>query len=131
MLLISREALKPGGIVIVSVPNVAHWTVRLSLARGRFDYEPYGIMDATHLRWFTWKTLEKLFMKAGFELTDRRVSAGTSMKVYHTRTPWRRLSSVKLRRVLGRLSQYFPKMFGCQLVFRGRMVELPSSGDSI
>lgn len=46
-------AARPGGLVILSVPNVAHWTVRWNLLFGRFDYEPVGIMDATHLRWFT------------------------------------------------------------------------------
>ncbi|MBZ5671576.1 MAG: hypothetical protein LAO04_17845, partial [Acidobacteriia bacterium] len=43
----------PGGTVIVSVPNVAHLWVRLSLLAGRFDYADRGILDRSHLRFFT------------------------------------------------------------------------------
>ena len=50
---LAHEALRPAGLILVSVPNVAHWTVRAKLLLGRFDYAPSGIMDATHLRWFT------------------------------------------------------------------------------
>ena len=46
----AKKYLRPGGCVVVSVPNVAHWMVRLDLLRGRFNYQQAGIMDATHLR---------------------------------------------------------------------------------
>jgi methionine biosynthesis protein MetW len=49
LLELMKRAIKPHGIVLISVPNVAHWSVRLKLLLGRFDYEPTGIMDATHL----------------------------------------------------------------------------------
>ena len=42
--------LAPGAVVIVSVPNVAHLSVRLSLLFGRFEYQDRGILDRTHLR---------------------------------------------------------------------------------
>src|SRR4029079_11224430 len=45
--------LDPGARVIVSLPNVAHWTTFARLARGRWPRLPEGIHDATHLRWFT------------------------------------------------------------------------------
>ena len=45
--------LAPGGKVIVSVPNIAHLWVRLNLLRGRFPYMDRGILDRTHLRFFT------------------------------------------------------------------------------
>ena len=50
--LVARE-LNPGGMVLISVPNVARWSVRWHLMRGRFDYTETGIMDVTHLSWFT------------------------------------------------------------------------------
>ena len=53
--------LKPGGSVVASIPNVAHWFVRTDLLRGRFDYQDCGIMDATHLRWFTRRTVREFF----------------------------------------------------------------------
>src|SRR4030095_12656651 len=47
---LAHRALLPGGRVIASVPNVAHWSVRLDLLRGRFNYQSAGIRDSTHLR---------------------------------------------------------------------------------
>jgi SAM-dependent methyltransferase len=56
------------GRVIVSLPNVAAWTVRLALLRGRFDYEASGILDRTHLRFFTRQTAVRLVEDAGLEV---------------------------------------------------------------
>ncbi len=57
--------LKPGGVFIASVPNVAHHELRLALLRGRFDYTDIGPMDRTHLRFFTRRTLRELMQDAG------------------------------------------------------------------
>jgi 2-polyprenyl-3-methyl-5-hydroxy-6-metoxy-1,4-benzoquinol methylase len=65
----AREWLAPGGVVLCSIPNVAHWRVRLALLRGRFDYEDSGLLDRTHLRWFTRRTARELVRGAGYELT--------------------------------------------------------------
>jgi SAM-dependent methyltransferase len=60
--------LADGGHVIVSVPNVAAWPVRARLLAGRFDYEASGVLDATHLRFFTRRSLLALVDEAGLEL---------------------------------------------------------------
>lgn len=60
--------LAPGGLVVVSVPNVAHWYVRLNLLRGRFDYGQRGILDRTHLRFFTLRTARRFLEEAGFRI---------------------------------------------------------------
>lgn len=60
--------VRPGGALLVSVPNVAHWSVRASLLAGRFDYAPRGIMDRTHLRFFTRRTFRALLEGAGLEV---------------------------------------------------------------
>ena len=44
---------RPGGAVLVSVPNIAHWQARLTLMRGRWPQHDSGTFDASHLRWFT------------------------------------------------------------------------------
>lgn len=56
------------GHVFVSLPNIAAWTVRLGLLAGRFDYQPSGILDDTHLRFFTRQTAELLVESAGLEV---------------------------------------------------------------
>ncbi|WP_293904497.1 bifunctional 2-polyprenyl-6-hydroxyphenol methylase/3-demethylubiquinol 3-O-methyltransferase UbiG [Phenylobacterium sp.] len=64
--------LKPGGRVYASSPNVANWKVIRGLLRGRFDYADKGVMDRTHLRWFTPDTYADLFRSAGFEVLECR-----------------------------------------------------------
>jgi 2-polyprenyl-3-methyl-5-hydroxy-6-metoxy-1,4-benzoquinol methylase len=68
------QFLAPGGAVIVSVPNVAHLWVRLSLLVGRFDYADRGILDRTHLRFFTRRTLLELLRSAGLRVDELAVT---------------------------------------------------------
>jgi 2-polyprenyl-3-methyl-5-hydroxy-6-metoxy-1,4-benzoquinol methylase len=63
-----RGLLKPGGTILVSVPNVANVTVRLGLLFGRFEYQPRGILDATHLRFFTRKSIRRMIEAAGWDV---------------------------------------------------------------
>jgi SAM-dependent methyltransferase len=53
-------ALKESGKIIISVPNIANFIVRLSLLFGKFDYMDRGILDRTHLRFFTLRSLKKM-----------------------------------------------------------------------
>lgn len=73
----ARDLLAPGGYVVISIPNVAHGSVRLSLLQGRFDYGPLGLLDETHIRFFTRDNLRALLRDAGFAATDfLRTTAG-------------------------------------------------------
>jgi len=61
--------LQPSGCkFIISVPNVANILVRLSLLFGHFDYAERGILDRTHLRFFTYKTFISLLKEAGLDI---------------------------------------------------------------
>jgi 2-polyprenyl-3-methyl-5-hydroxy-6-metoxy-1,4-benzoquinol methylase len=64
------RALAAGGQVMVSVPNVAHLWVRLSLALGRWNYADRGILDRTHLRFFTKRTFAALLRDAGLSVEE-------------------------------------------------------------
>jgi 2-polyprenyl-3-methyl-5-hydroxy-6-metoxy-1,4-benzoquinol methylase len=57
--------LAPNGSVIVSLPNVGLWSVRLAHLAGRWDYEETGVLDRTHLRFFTRKSARWLLGQAG------------------------------------------------------------------
>lgn len=61
---INRQ-LKPDGLVVVSVPNSAHAWVRLQMCFGRFNYAERGILDKTHLRFFTFASFCRLLREAG------------------------------------------------------------------
>jgi len=65
-----RLTLKPGGRVVASVPNVKYIRVLFDLIfRDRFTYRSFGILDSTHLRFFTRRTAVKLFVAAGYHVT--------------------------------------------------------------
>lgn len=57
------------GCLIVSLPNVANWRVRLDLLTGRWTYKRTGILDSTHLRFYTLRTARDLIMKAELKIT--------------------------------------------------------------
>jgi 2-polyprenyl-3-methyl-5-hydroxy-6-metoxy-1,4-benzoquinol methylase len=63
-----RPFLAEGGYVLASIPNVAHISIPLELLSGRFDYRPLGLLDDTHLRFFTKKSILSLFRNAGYEI---------------------------------------------------------------
>jgi SAM-dependent methyltransferase len=61
-----REVLAPSGTAVLCVPNIAHWYPRFRSTLGLFDYDQRGILDSTHLRFFTRRSLMKLVERRGF-----------------------------------------------------------------
>jgi 2-polyprenyl-3-methyl-5-hydroxy-6-metoxy-1,4-benzoquinol methylase len=59
------RSLAAGGFVVISVPNIAHLWIRLLLLFGRFDYLDRGILDHSHLRFFTERSLRAMLADAG------------------------------------------------------------------
>jgi methionine biosynthesis protein MetW len=111
--------VKPDGVVIVSVPNVAHWSVRFELLRGNFRYARFGIMDATHLRWFTEETIRQLMDQAGLDVVRVQQTAGTMLLCYRE-TRLAKIPEAPRSRMVRRLSRRFPRLFGCQHIVIGR-----------
>lgn len=68
--------LKPNGTVIVSLPNVGLWSVRFGLLLGQFRYADTGVLDRTHLRFFTRRTALDLLRSAGLEPVRRTYNPG-------------------------------------------------------
>lgn len=63
-----HRLLAPDGRVIASIPNVQHHSIVWSLIRGYWTYRDSGILDRTHLRFFTRKSLDGLFGPSGFDM---------------------------------------------------------------
>lgn len=60
--------LRPGGSVLIAVPNVLGWRQRLSFLAGRFEYAESGVLDSTHLRFFTFHTADRFLLADAPEL---------------------------------------------------------------
>jgi methionine biosynthesis protein MetW len=68
--------LAPGGHVVISLPNIAIWNVRLSLVAGRFEYQDTGTLDRTHIRFFTRTAFREFTRTAGLHVSKRRITPG-------------------------------------------------------
>ena len=70
--LIRRHAglLSPNGSMLICVPNIEHWSFADRLLRGTWDYEPSGLLDATHLRWFSLESMRRGLVGTGLSLCD-------------------------------------------------------------
>ena len=70
-----KRSLNSDGVLFLSVPNIANITVRLGLLFGVFEYRDRGILDFTHLRFFTMRTIKREIEKAGFRIIAIRGSS--------------------------------------------------------
>lgn len=61
-----RYFLKPHCLVMSGSPNVCHYSILVNLLKGKWEYQSSGIMDETHIRWFSPDSYRKLFEKAGY-----------------------------------------------------------------
>jgi 2-polyprenyl-3-methyl-5-hydroxy-6-metoxy-1,4-benzoquinol methylase len=109
------KVLKPNGQVLVSVPNIANITVRLSLLFGRFEYTDRGILDKTHVHFYTRRTAKRLLEENGYEIQQ---SLMTIMPVelalgISAHNPLMRLAT----QILNVLTKLFPGLLGYQCVF--------------
>jgi methionine biosynthesis protein MetW len=66
-----HRVVDPSGIVVASVPNFAHWYPRVRVLTGRFDYDRRGILDRTHVRFFTRGSFERLLAEHGWRVVRR------------------------------------------------------------
>jgi len=110
--------LAPGGVVVVSIPNVAHLWIRLGLLAGRFDYGDRGILDRTHLRFFTRRTALALLADAG--LAVERCTA-TPVPLYQVVPPrWHGRALAAVHALSALAARALPRLLGYQLVVLAR-----------
>lgn len=63
-----KKLLKPKGEVVFSIPNMAHMSVRLMLLKGDFKYGETGLLDKTHMHFYTFGEIQRIFNEAGYEI---------------------------------------------------------------
>ena len=97
----------PSGRVVVSLPNIAHWTARRQLLRGRFPQEDHGLFDRTHLHFFTAETARELVERAGLVVESSRFAPAPLP--LESRVP-------ALARLTPRLLARRPELFALQII---------------
>ena len=102
--------LKPTGRVIVALPNIAHWSIRFRLLRGRFEYEESGILDRTHLHFYTWKTAPEMLVQGGLEILEADVVPDVPLLRFKPR----------LVRANYKVARLLPGFLSTELLFVGR-----------
>lgn len=80
-----RPLLADGGRVLASIPNVAYWSLRLQLLAGRFEYRDSGLMDRTHLRFYTYRGARRMVEAADYRVTRQDITCRVPrVPVVHT-----------------------------------------------
>ncbi len=64
----AKKILSKNGLIFISIPNIAHISTRLELMQGSFQYEDTGILDNTHLQYFTLSTFTRLAQDSGYKV---------------------------------------------------------------
>jgi len=65
-----RRVIPSTGNILACIPNAQHWSVQARLNCGEFKYELNGLLDKSHLRWFTRMTIVEMFNDAGFNIAE-------------------------------------------------------------
>ncbi|SBW22331.1 methylase involved in ubiquinone/menaquinone biosynthesis [Candidatus Protofrankia californiensis] len=111
----ARRVVADDGLVAVALPNVLHYKQRAKFLRGQFEYTQTGVMDATHLRFFTFDTAHKLVSENGFEVVAALPHGGL---------PWWRLRNVLPANVTSQLDRWAarqrPNLLCRQAIFLAR-----------
>jgi 2-polyprenyl-3-methyl-5-hydroxy-6-metoxy-1,4-benzoquinol methylase len=115
----THEVLEREGLLIVSLPNIANIYVRLTLLLGKFDYSERGLLDKTHLRFFTRKTARRLLELNGYSIVQGEQTVIPLELVFG----WSPDSVVMraLNRILAFATWLFPGLFGYQVMFVARI----------
>ncbi len=108
------DCLAEGGVVLASVPNISHWYSRSRIALGLFNYDQRGILDRTHLRFFTRRSFLALARRCRLQPIQTRHS-GLPFDVVTPGTEG--LASRLARTVDAALVRFWPTMFAYQFVY--------------
>jgi 2-polyprenyl-3-methyl-5-hydroxy-6-metoxy-1,4-benzoquinol methylase len=71
-----KKYLKDDGCLIISLPNISNWKIRLQMLLGNFEYSEYGILDNGHIRFFNEKSTKKMINNAGYKISKFDLTVG-------------------------------------------------------
>lgn len=104
-----QSLLTEKGKILITAPNIAYWAVRKNLLLGRWDYTDGGILDNTHLHFYTARTWKELVEKAGYEIQDLKPADGMiPLEQVLRKIP---LANRYVQRLRHKGMQLFPELF--------------------
>ena len=107
-----RRIVRPGGWLVIGLPNILFWRQRLRFLAGHFRYTQGGLMDDTHLRFFDWHSAHQLITGSGWQVEESMADGG------FPGTRW----TGPLRPSLDQFAcRVRPGLFGFQFVFRATL----------
>jgi len=107
----AQRVLVPNGVVAVALPNVLNWRYRRQFVLGRFEYEEGGIMDNTHVRFYTYESGKRLLEANGFRVIVSTVDGSFPLRYVRKALPR------AARYIDGLACQLWPGLFGWQLLY--------------
>ncbi|MBN1355653.1 class I SAM-dependent methyltransferase [bacterium] len=111
-----KECLVPGGFILVAMPNIAYWHMRWHLLTGKFEYGDTGLLDRTHLRFFTFDSFQKLARESGYAVTGHWINeSGFPGSRILGKIPGLRGFT---RHLSGFLANWRPNLFSYHSIFR-------------
>ena len=120
-----HEVVSPDGVVIVSVPNIANIAARLMLLFGHFEYAQRGILDRTHVRFFTRKTARRLLESNGYSILEEKNTVIPVELILSFSTD--NIVLRMLNRLLAFATWMMPGLFGYQAMFVARSTWQPAA----
>lgn len=108
--------LSDGGQVLIAVPNVLSWRMRLQFLFGRFEYESAGVLDDTHLRFFTYFTADQVLLSRALNLSVQSKSATGSVPLWWLRRHLLPMSWCDRIDKWG--CRHWPNLFGGQILMK-------------
>ena len=110
-----KRVLKPNGRLFISLPNIANITIRTMLLMGRFEYTQQGILDRTHLRFFTRQSAKQLIEGSGYKILLEQAAVIPLERALGL--PPTNILMQLCNRVLKVLTRLRPNLFAYQNVF--------------
>jgi 2-polyprenyl-3-methyl-5-hydroxy-6-metoxy-1,4-benzoquinol methylase len=108
--------LRRGGVVLIAVPNVLSWRMRLQFLQGNFEYESAGVLDDTHLRFFTYFTADQYLLAKSPDLQVSTKTVSGSVPLWWLRR------HILPQRWSERIDQWgcrhWPNLFGSQVLIK-------------
>lgn len=100
-----KKVLRKDGFIFGTIPNIAHWKIRIKILFGIFKYEEEGILDKNHLRFFNLKTAKKLFEDCGFKV-EKIFPTSSTIPLFPKKWEWK---AIQISRIAPNL---FAEVFG-------------------